>query len=336
MAKIREALRAGGMAAEGDAAHGCLIVDVESGQHPLLARRLDGALSRAEARDSRVLFMTRGGQPGFAEMSAVDSLETYIARELGGWLLDLMRDGRITTLFQPIVYGADPASIFAHECLLRGVGADGAPISPGQIFDVAGRADLIFPLDRLARTTAVANAAARGVPGHIFINFTPSSIYDPDYCLRTTLAAVEKAGLDRDRIVFEVIETERIGDPAHLAGVLRYYRDAGFKVALDDLGGGYASLGLLPSLRPHFIKLDRALVDGVCDDPVKAVIIARLVEMAHDLEIGVVAEGVERPQDLAWLREHAVDYIQGFLLARPAPEPVQGRLSWGGGGAAAG
>jgi len=77
----------------------------------------------------------------------------------------------------------------------------------------------------------------------------------------------------------------------------------------------------LPSLRPDFVKLDRALVDGGHADRVKAVIVQRLVQMAHELGIRVVVEGVEVAEDLEWLQANAVDFVQGFLLARPAAKP---------------
>jgi len=320
--KLARALAAAGIPAAPDAQDGGLIVTVGADDHVRLASLLDETLTRAESRDSRVLMLPAGQEPGRDHLAKVMSLETYAARARGEWLLHMIATERVTTLFQPIFHVAEPSRVFAHECLLRGVGDDGDPVPPTEMFEIATRADLLFPLDRLARTTHVANAAARGVPGHIFINFTPSSVYDPAFCLRTTVAAVERAGLDRGRIVFEVIETERINDPEHLASVLRHYRNAGFKVALDDLGGGYSSLGLLPSLQPDFVKLDRSLVDGVHAGPIQATVIERLVQLSHDLGIQVVAEGVEQPEDLAWLQACGADFVQGFLLARPAPDPV--------------
>ncbi len=319
--KLRAALKANALTVTETPDQMGLIIPVGAERHAALATLLAAQTTRAEARDSRALFMAGEGEPGFAQLGQVESLETYIARGRGAWLQDMLHAQRVTTHFQPIFHVAEPARVFAHECLLRGIDEQGAPVSPGLMFELAAQADLVFPLDRLARITAVQNAAAHGISSQIFINFTPAAVYDPVNCLRTTVAAVEKAGLERERIVFEVIETERIGDPEHLANVLRYYRDAGFRVALDDLGGGYAGLGLLPSLRPDFVKLDRSLVDGVGQNRVQAIIVERVTQMAHDLGIEVVAEGVEQAEDLAWLQGHAVDYVQGFLLARPAPEP---------------
>jgi EAL domain-containing protein (putative c-di-GMP-specific phosphodiesterase class I) len=298
-----------------------LVIEVSAEGPNALAAMLENHLTRAELHDSRALFMVGQQEPGFAQLGEVESLETCVSRWRGRWLQELIHAQRVTTLFQPIFEIAEPGRVFAHECLLRGIDQDGAVVRPDLMFELAARADLTFPLDRLARITAVANAAAHGIKGHIFINFTPAAVYDPVNCLRTTVAAVEAAGLQRERIVFEVIETERISDPDHLSRVLAYYRDAGFKVALDDLGGGYAGLSLLPSLRPEFIKLDRALIDGVSKSPIQSVVVERVTQMAHDLGIRIIAEGVEQPEDLEWLRAHDLDFVQGFLLARPAPEP---------------
>lgn len=327
--KLKAALEDSSMSVADIPSQPGLVVAVHSNDQNHLATLLDEHLTRAESRDSRALFVAGDEEPGFAQLGQVESLETYIGRCRGGWLQALLHAQRVTTLFQPIFHVAEPERVFAHECLLRGLDDDGGQVRPDLMFDLAARADLIFPLDRLARITAVANAAAHSIEGHIFINFTPAAVYDPINCLRTTLAAVDAAGLQRERIVFEVIETERIGDPDHLAKVLSYYREAGFKVALDDLGGGYAGLGLLPSLRPDFVKLDRSLVDGVSGNLVQSVVVERVTQLAHDLDIGVIAEGVEQAEDLSWLQAHSVDFVQGFLLARPAPKPYSPRLASG-------
>ncbi|MFP4062246.1 MAG: EAL domain-containing protein [Halochromatium sp.] len=319
--KLRAAFEANALAIGETPDQAGLIIPVGAERHAALATLLAEQTTPAEARDSRALFMVGEGEPGFAQLGQVETLATYIARGRGAWLQELLHAERVTTHFQPIFHVAEPARVFAHECLLRGIDDQGHSVSPGLMFELAAQADLVFVLDRLARITAVRNAAAHGVDSRIFINFTPAAVYDPVNCLKTTVAAVERSGLERERIVFEVIETERISDPEHLANVLNYYREAGFRIALDDLGGGYAGLGLLPSLRPDFVKLDRSLVAGVSRDRARAIIIERVTQMAHDLGIEVVAEGVEQAEDLVWLQAHAVDYVQGFLLARPAPTP---------------
>ncbi len=94
-------------------------------------------------------------------------------------------------------------------------------------------------------------------------------------------------------------------------------------MALDDLGAGYSSLNLLASLRPDFVKLDVGLVRDVDRDPYRTAIAAKLLDLAKDLGVIVVAEGVETEEQWRWLVAHGADLAQGFFFARPAsPPPV--------------
>lgn len=104
--------------------------------------------------------------------------------------------------------------------------------------------------------------------------------------------------------------------------VLQYYRDAGFLVALDDLGSGYSSLNLLHQLRPDFIKLDMELIRNVHQDLYKASITEKLLEIAQKLDIKTVAEGIECIEELNWLRERGATFAQGYLIAKPNAVPV--------------
>ncbi|MGY3253983.1 EAL domain-containing protein (putative c-di-GMP-specific phosphodiesterase class I) [Thermostichus sp. MS-CIW-19] len=122
-------------------------------------------------------------------------------------------------------------------------------------------------------------------------------------------------------MVFEVNESDRSPDLDHLQRILRFYRQAGFRVALDDLGAGYGSLNLLHRLQPDVIKLDRELIRGVDGDPYKAVIAQKVLELAQELGIVTLAEGIETAEELQWVRDHRVDLVQGFFIARPQPVP---------------
>jgi hypothetical protein len=134
-------------------------------------------------------------------------------------------------------------------------------------------------------------ASELGLAQRVFITFDPASIYDPAYCLRSTMGAIQRSGLSPDRIDFEVTESEEVKDHKHLRNVLNFYRESGFRVALDDLGWSYGSLELLGALRPDFIKLDMRPVQNVDRDPYRAVIASKLLELAKDLGVAVVAEG---------------------------------------------
>ena len=168
------------------------------------------------------------------------------------------------------------------------------------------------------------------MPGSIFINFNPPAIYDPVYCLRSAFHAAERAVIDPSRVIFEVVETVHVDDPDRLVDILAHYRQAGFRVALDDVGAGFSSLNLLVRLRPDIIKLDKALIRGVDRDPFRAAIAAKLLEAARELGVRTVAEGVETMGELEWLRAWGGDLVQGYLIARPvhpAPRPTPPALA---------
>jgi EAL domain-containing protein (putative c-di-GMP-specific phosphodiesterase class I) len=304
---------------------------VESGVEGVLAVRMDrdqvqpcaeilaALLTPAEQEDCRSLLVEEGTETSLADLLRMESLARWIAQIRSRYVMELIEDG-LHFHFQPIVYSRAPDSVFAFECLARGQRADGTLIPPTTIYRDAHAAGLLFPLDRAARLSAIRQAVQHGLTRRLFINFNPSSIYDPATCLRSTVAAISEAGLPPGRVTFEIVESER-ADPKQLASIVQYYRSVGFRVALDDLGAGYSSLNLLHALKPDYVKLDRELTSGVDRDPYKACIAAPLLGMARDLGIETVAEGVETPGELAWLQDHDVDYVQGFLICRPGLPP---------------
>jgi EAL domain-containing protein (putative c-di-GMP-specific phosphodiesterase class I) len=97
------------------------------------------------------------------------------------------------------------------------------------------------------------------------------------------------------------------------------YRGAGFGVGLDDPGAGWSTLNLVHRVRPDLIKLDRDLICGVHEDPVKALIARKLLELGHAPGIGTIVEGIEEEAAPSWVRDHGAAFVQAFLLGRPAP-----------------
>ena len=277
----------------GDPLNDVLAVEVAPEDLRRLCELLFGGLSEAELKDCRALLVEKGSTFGLGMLSRMQDLATLTAVVRYEWLVDMLREDRLIVHFQPVVSVADPSEVFAYECLLRGLDGRGALVSPGGMFEATRRAGLLFNLDRAARTKAVWEASELGLAQRVFINFDPASIYDPAYCLRSTMGAVQRSGLSPDRIVFEVTESEEIKDHKHLRNVLNFYRERGFGVALDDLGWSYGSLELLGALHPDFIKLDMRPARNVDQDPYRAAIASKLLELAKDLGVAVVAEGVE-------------------------------------------
>src|SRR5690606_32531951 len=129
----------------------------------------------------------------------------------------------------------------------------------------------------------------------IFLNFSPCfpNFKNARRALGSTIRQIENLGLARDRIVFEITETHCLASQFNGLKVLELYREAGFSLALDDFGAGYASLSLLHLLNPDYVKLDQFLLRDVHRDARKAVIARRTLELAQELDIPVIAEGIE-------------------------------------------
>ncbi|WP_422928976.1 EAL domain-containing protein [Singulisphaera sp. PoT] len=301
-----------------------LSVDLKHGKLGQLADELVRALSQSELRDTKSLIVGEGAAFALSDIAAIQPLSSLVTRVRSAWFFEMLGEGRLTSHFQPIVHAQDPGHVFAYECLLRGVEAGGKLVPPGRLFEAARDAEMLFPLDRAARLTAIRCASENGLDrgdSNLFINFNPASIYDPRYCLAATVAAIRETGYRPDRVVFEVVESDEVKDVDHLVRIANYYREAGFKVALDDLGSGYGSLNLLGILKPDFVKLDMHLIRGVDREAYKAGILSKLLEMSQSLGIESVAEGIETEGEYAWVREHGADYVQGFLFGKPMNPP---------------
>lgn len=309
----------------GPSGEGILTLCVRSGAMRRLCDDLAGMLTPGELDDARVLLAEddAGFTPG--DLLRMEPLSAVIVRVRASWVADLIRERRLAFHFQPIVYARSPEAVFGHECLVRGVNEDGTLIPPLDLYRDARASGLLAPLDRAARLGAIDRAAALSVPGRLFVHYDPASVYDAATCLGTTMAAIERAGLAPGRITFELVVDERI-DAEFLTGIVRHYRSAGFRIALDDLGAGYGSLNLLSAVRPDFLKLDRELVRDVDRDPYKGCVLKALLGLARDLAIETIAEGIETVAELDWIVRHGGDYAQGYLIAAPSERPVESSM----------
>ena len=300
----------------------CLVIQLEENEVESFVGTLADILTKNELKNTKALFINHAGEPQLRDFSRTTSLSSLVSQSQSGWLLDMLAAERVTSQFQPIVYAQNTECIFAQEALLRGIAIDGKLIAPGRFFPLAAEADILAQLDRLARYSAIREAKRHQIQDKIFINFTPTSIYDPASCLRSTLKLIDEVGISHEQIVFEVVESAQVEDSAHLDSILKVYREAGFGVALDDFGAGFSNLNLLHQLRPDLIKLDMNLIRNVHADPYKALLTEKILEVAARLNIKTVAEGIETEQELNWVKEYGATFAQGYLIAKPSTIPI--------------
>ncbi|BAS27176.1 EAL domain-containing protein [Limnochorda pilosa] len=231
----------------------------------------------------------------------------------------------IDTHFQPIVHLRD-GELFGFEALARS-SALAPGESPAILFARAQRQGRLWELDTSCRRMAATRFAERAqglflLPRvHLFLNAHPLSLADPGHRPGLTRRWVQQAGLQPSQVVLELTETVALDQVAYLERALGYYRDEGFQIALDDMGAGHSALASIFTLRPDFIKIDRSLVTGVDRDRARQHLVRGLAEACRAASIQVVAEGIERPQELDALRALGVELGQGFFLGRPARLP---------------
>ena len=226
---------------------------------------------------------------------------------------------QITMAFQPIVDIAT-GSVFAYEALVRGIAGQSAAEVIASV-----EPDVIYKFDQTCRVKAIELAGGLFAPDSatkLSINFMPNAVYEPNACIRASLAAARRVGFDPARLMFEFTEDERMRDVTHVRRIIEAYRARGFTTAIDDFGAGYAGLGLLADLRPDMLKLDMALIRGIDSSMARQTIVAGVARMAEELGIGCIAEGIETAAELQTLKTIGIRLAQGYLLGRPAIEAL--------------
>lgn len=285
-----------------------------------LSARAD--IADVEANGLHLLFLEHGEQLNFAAFSRTKSLKKWFFLLNNREFLDIFEKNSVTTYFQPIVE-LPTYEIVAYECLSRGVKADGSIMPPNILFKLAEENDLLFFLDRLCRENALKTAAVKKITADIFINFIPTAIYVPETCLESTLHWARQLEYDPSRIVFEVVESHQVEDVKHLRHILDYYRNQGFRTALDDIGSGHTNLVTLAALGADVIKVDMEIIRGIDRDPVKQSIFKALEVIARENGIKVLAEGVETRDELEFVAQNGAQLAQGYLFAKPSAEPIR-------------
>lgn len=213
--------------------------------------------------------------------------------------------------FQPIV---DIVSrrIYAHEALVRGPNGESAYSVLAQVNE-ANR----YRFDQSCRVKAVAGAARLDMQELLSINFLPNAVYRPEVCIQSTFRAAREHAFPIERIIFEVTEGERVQDRAHLVNIFHEYRRFGFRTAIDDFGAGYAGLNLLAEYQPHIVKIDMDLVRDIDRLKPRQAIVRGIVAICRDLEIQVLAEGIETRAEADFLAQAGVTLMQGYWFSRP-------------------
>jgi EAL domain-containing protein (putative c-di-GMP-specific phosphodiesterase class I) len=233
--------------------------------------------------------------------------------------------------FQPIIE-LSTGRLAEYECLFRPQ-MPGLQTSISSVVQAAVDTGRTVELDAfivriILRELGARQASHRSAgraPLHVAINLTPASLLAPQFEPSALAAMVKAAGLDPRQITLECTEQQAVPDVALLVREVKALRRLGFGFAVDDAGAGYASFSLIAALRPSVIKIDREIAFGIARDDAKQALVEAFVSFGGRIGAILLAEGIERRADLAMLTALGVDLGQGYLIGKPATEPVEPR-----------
>lgn len=269
-----------------------------------------------KAADIAMYEVKRSGKNRSRVFSASPPVRRERRQDMAEDLFSFEITDQIEMHYQP-VYAAQDMSVASVEGLIRWDHPQYGLLAPKAFFEMVAQLGLQRQIDQLAfdqAITAMSRLAAQGAaPPSLSLNTPIERLQDEAFvaAILGTMPLPFKLSLE----VFEAAFCDVSADQVHWA--IDRLREAGVEFELDDFGSSQAPLTAMLSLAPHRIKLDARLTAGVVATPGMSGTIASLVDMAHELEIGVVAKGVEHLDQAARLRDLGVDFLQGFALNRP-------------------
>jgi len=213
--------------------------------------------------------------------------------------------------YQPII-SASTRSVYGYEALMRSPD----PVLPGptHLLEAAERLGALEDLGRLIRRHAAEAASQAPKDALLFVNLHPRDLMDPELTrVDAPLTAIAH------RVVLEITERASLGGLDDVQARVTALRALGFRIAVDDLGAGYAGLTSFALLEPDIVKIDMSLTRDIDRSPVKQKLVASLTGLCREMNLTIVTEGVETAEERDTLTALGCDLLQGYLFAKPGP-----------------
>ncbi|PSL41398.1 EAL domain-containing protein (putative c-di-GMP-specific phosphodiesterase class I) [Planomicrobium soli] len=240
----------------------------------------------------------------------------------------ILRTKSVETYFQPLV-ALNTGNTVGYEVFNRPVASSLFPTTE-TFYDFVGQTDLIFSLENtfreisLSRFSKCVQLQPSEKAALLFLNVHPHILMDPHYRTGETLKMLKGHGFSPEQIIFEISEKAAIENYSHFENILTNYRSQGFRIALDDAGSGYNSLKTLVYLKPEFLKLDKTVIQNIDQDQTKQQLVKLLLNFSNESNTHLIAEGIEREEELLYLKQHGIHIGQGYALGKPKQELVKG------------
>jgi diguanylate cyclase (GGDEF)-like protein len=227
--------------------------------------------------------------------------------------------GALRAVFQTI-YDLRTGQPRGYEGLVRPLPGSGFA-DAGELFAAADAVGRTVELDLACLATAISAFAGLGLPGSLTLNLSPRTLERDEFSVHALVRMLERHGLEPGRVVLELTERETLEDMERLVRAVESLRAAGMRIAADDVGAGNAGLRLLAQLRFDIVKIDLSLVQGGAVRATSLEVVRTLKDLADRWGALVIAEGVETPEQLQFVRTLGIRAGQGYLLGSPSDRP---------------
>ena len=277
-----------------------------------LLRQASMALADAEPGDHRIAVYQ-------AQRDEAYQRRLQLARDIAY----APRHQELSVVYQPKLALAN-GQVPQVEALMRWQHQGLGPIRPDEFIVLAEQTGSIALLTQWvldAVLTQVRDWLSRGIELQVAMNISALDLEDPAFPERVERALAEHQVAPR-YLSLEVTESALMREPERSLASLQRLRDSGISLAVDDYGTGYSSLAMLKSLPVQYLKIDKSFVLQLTEGSDDAVIVRSTIELAHNMGLAVIAEGIETEESLRWLQQRGCDYAQGYFVSRPVAAEV--------------
>ncbi len=278
-------------------------------------RNFSGRPAGEETAAVAVLLSANKVHLGFQEEMAAIIQERQLREQLSA----IIREKMVTTVYQPII-DIKTGQTMGYEAFSRGP-ENSLLATPAQLYTIAVQNKMVFALEQVCRETALKNIQTFS-DQMLFVNIDGDAAHDPKFMDDVTQKGIKKTGAGQ-KIILEINEKAANGDFNRFAEMLLRYRKLGYRIAVDDVGAGYASLQSIAELRPDFLKISSTIIRDIDKNPVKQIILKAMVQLAAVIDCKIIAKGVETKEELSTLLTLDVEFAQGYFLAYPGFPPPE-------------
>jgi diguanylate cyclase (GGDEF)-like protein len=262
-------------------------------------------------------------QPALCAVRALPFCDTVVHHRMGVVLQKLETVAeRLYSVYQPIVR-LETRQVFGHEMLIRAKQINSRPIAPTELFSYTEAIGQVKQFDDLTRAVHLSNLIVDQPVGAVFLNLIPVNVQQAAQeaaQLSTTLKMLERP---LSSYVLEVTTTRDL-PYEQLKHSLACYRDAGFTLAIDDVGASDVPFASIIDLKPAFVKIDRTLIQNIDVDRHRQLAVQGILALCNQLKVAVIAEGIERQEEALTCHQLGITYGQGFYFGKPASHPLSG------------